>query len=157
MSDIGLAIMAASLSTLGSLLLQTYVARTSRRIAYNDKRLAALLDVRQAVEIACGRWYSWAATSLNGDTSLTPDDVYLRAGEATHDGWYSTRVFEMYFPSLSEYAEDMRKEIQRYKDEAHAQVSRKGTFDPTQFSANKLIDLDDIARHGRKLLGFPDR
>lgn len=149
--------MAASLSTVGSLLLQTYVARTSRRIAYDDKRLAALLDVRQAVEIACGRWYGWASVSLKGDATSSPAEVYSRAGDATHDGWYSTRVFEMYFPSLRADAEAMRKEIQRFKDEAHKQVSEGGPFEPIRFSTNKLIDLDEIAGRGRKLLGFPDK
>lgn len=64
MDNLLVALLAASMSTFGSFLLQMYVSRESRRQTYDEKRLMALLDVRQEVEKAEGKWFRWASVRL---------------------------------------------------------------------------------------------
>ena len=155
MSDFSIALIAASLSTLGSLLTQMFSSKNSRRQTYNEKRLVALLEVRQAVEEAGGRWYAWAKACLGQDSPETCASLEERASEATHDAWYSTRVFEMYFPTMMEASQSMRDEISRRKNEAIRQVEAGGAFDNARFSSNRAVDLDEVVAKARKILGYP--
>lgn len=156
MSDVAVAILIASLSTLGSWLVQVYLTRTTRRDVYNEKRLVALLEVRQSVEQAGGRWYGWASKALSGgdlnEAALTRE----KAEQATHEAWYATRVFEMYFPTMMLESQLMRDEISRRRDLAHHQVEVTGTFNRSEFSDHRTIDLDEVVRKSRKILGYPD-
>lgn len=150
------ALVAASLSTLGSLILQMYVARTTRRLTFDDRRLSALLDVRQAVEMACGRWYGWASAVLAPASADECRDHLRRAEESMHEGWYATRVFEIYFPAMLADAQSMREEMTRYRVEAQDQVSRNEGFDGDALSAMSRVDFDDVVRRARQALGFPE-
>lgn len=156
MSDFFIALMAASFSTLGSLLLQMFVARTNRDLMYNDKRLASLLDVRQVVEEACGRWHGWASAVLDDERVDDPLKLRQEAGDAMHRAWFATRVFEMYFPKMTHEANSMRKMLMAYRDEAHAQVEAGGAFDPSKFDVMFTVDFDAITNSARRRLGFPD-
>jgi len=155
MSDFAIALIAASLSTLGSLLTQMFVSKNSRRQTYDEKRLVALVEVRQAVEEAVGRWYAWANARLGQESPEAYASLQERASEATHEAWYSTRVFEMYFPTLMKESQSMRDEISRCKDEANRQVEVGGVFDKAGFSSNQTVDLDEVVAKARKILGYP--
>jgi hypothetical protein len=155
MSDFAIALIAASLSTLGSLLTQMFVSKNSRRQTYDEKRLMALLEVRQAVEEAVGRWYAWANARLGQESPEACASLQERASQATHDAWYSTRVFEMYFPTMMKSSQSMRDEISRCKDEAIRQVEAGGAFDNARFATNQTVDMDEVVAKARKILGYP--
>jgi hypothetical protein len=156
MSDLAIAVVVASLSTLGSLLVQVFMARTARRDVYDEKRLVALLDVRQAVEQAGGRWFGWASKQTRNDDPAVSAEFKELASQATHDAWYSTRVFEMYFPTMMKESQLMRDDIDRQKKLAMHQVEVTGVFDGDEFSKNRTIDMDDVVKKARKILGYPD-
>jgi hypothetical protein len=157
MPDVALAIIVASLSSLGSWLVQVYMARTTRRDSYDEKRLMALLDVRQAVEQAGGRWYGWASMRLGDEDPEACASFKEMAGQATHDAWYATRVFEMYFPTMMSESQLMRDEVTRLRDLASYQVEVTKIFDKTAFSELRTISLDDVVKKARGILGYPER
>lgn len=157
MSDLGLALVVTSISTLGSLLVQVYMSRTTRRDTYDEKRLVALLDVRQAVEQAGGRWFGWASKCLAGEDPKDCDEFLDMAGQATHDAWYATRVFEMYFPTMMNESQLMRDEVTRRRDLAIHQVEVSGVFNQPAFSDQRMIDLDDVVSKARRILGYPEK
>ena len=64
-----LILLAASIPVSGALLVQIYESKTARRRSFDEKRLVALLDVRLAVEEACGRWYGYADATLSQQPS----------------------------------------------------------------------------------------
>jgi hypothetical protein len=157
MSDFLLALLAALMSTLGSLILQVYVSRNSRRMLFDEKRLQAVVSVRQEVEIACGRWRGWAESVLNNFDTETVASRKRVADECLHGAWYSTRVFEMYFPQLRSDADSMRQLMMAVKDEAEKQVSDKKKFDGKNFElvGSRIIDLDDVVSRARRILALP--
>lgn len=160
-----LVLIAASIPVSGALLVQIYESKAARRQSYEEKRLTSLLDVHLAVEEAAGRWFRWAKESLDKEVSpATRDKAREEAEIATHKAWYSTRTFEMFFGAnqkMKELSGDMREEVKRCRSVAETQVEnfKKGrqlAFDPTPFSNNKAVNLDEVASEGRKILGFPD-
>lgn len=155
MSEFMIALLAACMSTLGSLLLQMYVARTNRRLTYDEKRLDALLNVRQLVESCGGRWFGWASAVLNGAQGQDPEHLRKNAIDAMDRAWYATRVFEMYFPTMKEDADKMRAQMKRRREVAEQQVNEGGPFDAGGFSASRLVDLDDVVHRSRQILGYP--
>lgn len=154
MSDF-LVLVAASIPVSGALIVQIYESKASRRRSYDEKRLLALLDVRKTVEEAVGRWYNWASASLGQHPKITCDAARSEAEAATHNAWYSTRAFEMFFPTMMAESQNMRDEITRCKEESMRQVGAGGTFNGAEFSSNQKIDLDAVTRKGRKILGYP--
>lgn len=156
MSNLGLALVVTSFSTLGSLLVQVYMSRATRRDTYDEKRLMALLDVRQAVEQAGGRWYGWTSKCLAGEDPNECNLFKELAGQATHDAWYATRAFEMYFPTMMTESQLMRDELSRRRDLATHQVEVTKIFDRSAFADHRKIDLDVVVARARKILGYPD-
>lgn len=156
MSNFLLALLAASLSTFGSLVLHVYSSRENRRNIYNEKRLDALLTVRQVVESACGNWYGWADSVLNGQPAHVCESRRRAAGDATDRAWYSIRRYEMYFPTLKHFGQDMRKQLEGYRSTAENMVKAGGGFDGNKFASGSLNhDLDKIIECSRTLLGYP--
>lgn len=156
-SDFLLALLAASVSSLGALGLQMYVSRNNRKMVYDERRLEALLSVRQDVESACGHWYGWTDSVLSADGADERKRRELDADKATDRAWYSTRVYEMYFPTLKAHGEQMRDQIGRYKSVAHSLVEAGGRFDGDRFTEVYTFDFDVMVEESRKLLGFPRR
>jgi hypothetical protein len=156
MPDLAIAIVVASLSTLGSWLVQVHMAKTTRRDVYDEKRLVALLDVRQAVEQAGGRWFGWASKRLGNEDPEACAEFREMAEKATHDAWYATRVFEMYFPTMMKESQLMRDQISARRDLAVHQVEASGVFDGAAFADQRLIDLDAMVGKARRILGYPD-
>lgn len=157
MDNLLVALLAASMSTFGSFLLQMYVSRESRRQTYDEKRLMALLDVRQEVEKAEGKWFRWASVRLGGESVEVCDSLEESAGSATNDAWYATRVFEMYFPTMMKESQMMRDAILRGKNEAHRQVALGGDFDAVKMKEASDANLDAIVAKARKSLGYPTK
>ena len=157
MSEFGIAILAAAMSTLGSLILQVYVSRNGRRMLFDEKRLQAVVSVRQDVEIACGRWRGWAESILEKFDDVTVTSRKRNSDEALHEAWYSTRVFEMYFPQLRNEADLMRKMMLAVKDEAERQVRSGEDFNGSAFDAVglRILDLDNVVSQARKILALP--
>jgi hypothetical protein len=157
MSDFLLALLAALMSTLGSLILQVYVSKNSRRMLFDEKRLQAVVSVRQEVEIACGRWRGWAESVLESFDAETVMTRKRAADECLHGAWYSTRVFEMYFPQLRSDSDLMRQLMMAVKDEAEKQVSERKKFDGKNFEhvGSRIMDLDDVVSRARKILALP--
>ena len=157
MSDFFLALLAALMSTLGSLLLQVFVSRNSRRMLFDEKRLQAVVSVRQEVEIACGRWRGWAESVLKGFDAETVMTRKRTAEECLHGAWYSTRDFEMYFPQLRSDADSMRQMMMAIKDEAEKQVRDGKHFDGSNFDlvGSRVMNLDDAVSRARKVLALP--
>ena len=161
-ADIGLSksnflvLAAASIPVSGALLVQIYEAKTARRQSFDEKRLVALLDVRMSVEQAVGRWYKWAFVTLGQQPSHICEEAERDAERATHDAWYSTRSFEMFFPTMLDESQMMRDEIARCKNVSISQVKAGGDFSEEEFSNNRRIDLDAVAQKGRKILGYPN-
>jgi hypothetical protein len=158
MSNFLLALLAASLSTFGSLVLHVYSSRENRRNIYDEKRLDALLTVRQEVESACGNWYGWADSALDGQPAHVCESRRREAGDATDRAWYSIRRYEMYFPTLKHFGQDMRKQLEGYRSAAEDMVKAGGVFDGNKFASRSLNDvLDSMVESSRKLLGYPKR
>lgn len=162
MSNFLLALLAASLSTFGSLVLHVYSSRENRRNIYNEKRLDALLAVRREVESACGNWYGWADSVLKTKPKPDPQSVRDKKREeaetATDRAWYSIRRYEMYFPTREHFGEDMRKQLEGYRKVAEDMVDAGGVFDENKFSSGSLDDvLESMVESSRKLLGYPKR
>lgn len=157
MDNLLVALLAASMSTFGSFLLQMYVSRESRRQTYDEKRLMALLDVRQEVEKAGGKWFGWASARLGGESVEVCDSFEESAGSATNDAWYATRVFEMYFPTMMKESQMMRDAILRRKSEAYRQVALGGDFDAVKMKEASDANLDAIVAKARKSLGYPTK
>jgi hypothetical protein len=162
MSKFLLALLAASLSPFGSLVLHVYSSRENRRNIYNEKRLDALLAVRREVESACGNWYGWADSVLK--TKPKPDPKSVRdkkreeAETATDRAWYSIRRYEMYFPTLKDCGPDMRKQLEGYRSAAEDMVKAGGVFDGNKFESKSLNGvLDSVVERSRELLGYPKR
>ena len=151
-----LILLAASIPVSGALLVQIYESKTARRQSYDEKRLVALLDVRLAVEKAGGRWYSWAFLTLNQQPTHICEEMEREAEGATDAAWYSTRSFEMFFPTMLSEAQMMRDEILRCKNISISQIRARGEFSREEFVENRLIDLDTITQKGRKILGYPN-
>ena len=155
MPDVALAIIVATVSTMGSWAVQAYMAKTTRRDTYDEKRLVALLEVRQAVEQAGGRWFGWASKRLENEDPAACASFKELAEQAMHDAWYATRVFEMYFPTMMEESQLMRDEVSRHRDVATHQVEVSGVFNRSEFSDHRTISLDDVVTKARKILGYP--
>jgi len=151
-----LILLAASIPVSGALVVQIYESKTARRRSFDEKRLVALLDVRLTVEDACGRWYGYADATLSQQPSHICEEKERGAGKATHDAWYSTRSFEMFFPAMLREAQMMRDEIKRYRNIATSQIEARGDFSPEEFNENRIIDLDTVSQKGRKILRYPN-
>ena len=151
-----LILLAASIPVSGALLVQIYESKTARRRSFDEKRLVALLDVRLAVEDACGRWYGYADATLSQQPSHICEEKERSAVKATHDAWYLTRSFEMFFPTMLREAQMMRDEIVRCQNISTSQIEARGDFSPEEFKENRIIDLDTVAQKGRKILGYPN-
>ncbi len=160
MDNLGVAILAAGFSTLGSLLLQMYISKNSKDQRYDEKRLMALLDVRQKVEQAGGQWYGWTNARLSGLSDEECSSLENAAGSATNDAWYATRVFEMYFPTLMKESQQMRDSLLSNKAEAVRQVELGGDFDKVRIDAGwdalrNPSNLSEVVSKARKILGYP--
>lgn len=151
-----LILLAASIPVSGALLVQIYESKTARRRSFDEKRLVALLDVRLAVEDAGGRWYGYADATLSQQPSHICEEKERSAVKATHDAWYLTRSFEMFFPTMLREAQMMRDEIVRCQNISKSQIEAHGDFSPEEFKENRIIDLDTVAQKGRKILGYPN-
>ena len=151
-----LILLAASIPVSGALLVQIYESKTARRQSFDEKRLVALLDVRLAVEEACGRWYAYADATLNQQPSHICEEIERGAAKATHEAWYKTRSFEMFFPTMLRESEMMRDEIVRCKNISLSQVMARGDFSREEFTEHRIIDLNTVAQKGRKILGYPN-
>jgi hypothetical protein len=145
---------AAFLSTVGALWTQIVAARINRRNVINDKRLEALVDVRQKIETAYGTWRGWAHVTINAPAHEDANERYTWASKAIHEAWYSTIVFEMYFPSLTPMMREFRETMGKMKDIASEQIARR-TFDGSQYE-NIGPSLDDLTNRARKLLKLPE-
>jgi len=145
---------AAFLSTVGALWTQIVAARINRRNNLDDKRLDALVDVRQKIEIAYGRWQGWAHVSVTQPGNDDPVARFDLAGNATHDAWYATNLYELYFPSMAGMMGEFRNAILAKRDIAHKQVA-DNRFTPDEFK-NIGPSLDELTRQGRKLLKLPE-
>ena len=151
-----LILLAASIPVSGALLVQIYESKTARRQSFDEKRLVALLDVRLAVEKAVGRRYNWAFLTLNHQPTHICEEAEREAERATDTGWYSTRSFEMFFPTMLRESEMMRDEIVRCKNISLSQVMARGDFSREEFTEHRIIDLNTVAQKGRKILGYPN-
>ncbi len=158
MSNFLIALLAASLSTFGSLVLHVYSSRDNRRNIYNEKRLDALLAVRRDVEGACGNWYGWADSVLKKKPESVQDKKREEAETATDRAWYSIRRYEMYFPTLKHLGQDMRKVLEGYRSAADDMVTAGGDFKEHQFPSGSLNTvLESMVESSRELLGYPKR
>jgi hypothetical protein len=157
MSDLTQSIVVASsaafLSTVGALWTQIVAARINRRNVINDKRLEALVDVRQKIEIAWGRWEGWAYVSIVHPPHEDPSERLKLAGDATHEAWYATNLFELYFPSMAPMMGEFRSSILERRSLAERQVEAQ-QFDPAAFK-NIGPSLDELTSRGRTLLKLP--
>lgn len=130
------------LSTLGALLIQRISTRSQQQAAFDQKRLDAIVDVRQKIEISLGRWRGWAHATANGPKFVDPKEQYELASASIHEAWYSTRVFEIYFPDLAPQVERLRQGLVTAKEIAARQVEA-GRFDPSEFEVDSRV-CDDI-------------
>jgi len=151
-----LVLLAATIPVSGALLVQVYERRSARRQSFDEKRLVALLDARLDVERAIGRWYSWAFTTLNQQPTHICEEMEREAERATDVAWYSTRSFEMFFPTMLQEAQMMRDEIIRCKNISINQIRARDGFSGEEFERNRIIELDIISQKGRKILGYPN-
>jgi len=158
MSDLTQSIVVASsaafLSTVGALWTQIVAARINRRNVINDKRLEALVDVRQKIETAYGTWRGWAHVTITAPAHEDANERYAWASKAIHEAWYSSIVFEMYFPSLTPMMREFRETMGKIKDVASNQVARR-QFDGSEYE-NLGPSLDDLTHRARKLLKLPE-
>jgi hypothetical protein len=157
MSDLAQSIIvgvtAALLSTLGGLGTQFVAAKIARNNQINDKRLDALVDVRQKIEIAWGRWEGWAYVSIVHPPNEDSSERLKLAGDATHESWYATNLFELYFPSMAPMMGEFRSSILERRSLAEKQVEAQ-QFDPAAFK-NLGPSLDELTSRGRTLLKLP--
>ena len=145
---------AALLSTVGALWTQIIAARINRRNTLDDRRLDALVDVRQKIEIAHGRWQGWAYVSVMRPDNEDPAARLELAGDAMHEAWYATNLFELYFPSMAVMMGEFRDSILRKRDIARRQV-KENAFNPDEFK-DIGPSLDELTRRGRSLLKMPE-
>jgi len=144
---------AALLSTLGALWIQIIAAKITRRNQINDKRLDALVDARQKIEIAGGRWQGWAHVSITRPENEDAAERLALAGSATHDAWYAINVCELYFPSLTVMMSGFRDAIMTKRDIANKQVA-DNVFDSDEYKGIGP-SLEELTSQGRKLLKLP--
>jgi len=130
------------LSTLGTLLIQRISAGSEQQATFDQKRLDALVDVRQKIEISLGRWRGWAHATAHKPEFVDPKEQYELASASIHEAWYSTRVFEIYFPNMAPQLERLRSGLGTAKEIAARQV-QAGRFDPSEFEADSRV-CDEI-------------
>ncbi|MEY2740014.1 MAG: hypothetical protein RL283_116 [Actinomycetota bacterium] len=143
-------------STLGALLIQRISLRKEQEAAFDQKRLDAIVDVRQKIEISLGTWRGWAHATITRPEFEDPKERYERASRSIHEAWYATRVFEIYFPDLAPELERLRRGLGTAKDIATRQVDA-GRFDHTEFEADSRecdAVLDRVTTHARAQLSI---
>ena len=83
-------------------------------------------------------------------------EMEREAERATDAAWYSTRSFEIFFPTMLHESQMMRDEIIRCKNISTSQIKARGDFSREEFTENRIIDLDTVTQIGRKILGYPN-
>ena len=156
--NILVAIGAATFSTIGGFVVQFFLARMGRRDEINDKRLEALVQLREKVEYSGGAWFGWAAASHRPTEIDNIADKRRHAGDSLNDAWYAVTLFDLYFPTLRKETTKLRVRLKNAESIAHNQVAN-GVFDPNEFVTNREEngDLEMIVEEARKLLKLPKK
>jgi hypothetical protein len=98
---------------------------------------------------------------LDGQSPDVRESRRKEAGDATDRAWYSIRRYEMYFPTLKHFGQDMRKQLEGYRSVAEDMVKAGkagGVFDGNKFDSMSLNRvLDSMVESSRTLLGYPKR
>ena len=144
------------LSTLGALLIQRISLRSEQKAQFDQKRLDAIVDVRQKIEISLGTWRGWAHVAIEKPPYEDAADRYERASASIHEAWYATRVFEIYFPDLAPQLERLRRSLGATKAIAARQVEA-GRFDAKEFeveSSGSDRVLDEVTTTARRALSL---
>lgn len=141
----------ALLTFVGATFAQFLGNRLESRRNLDERRLMAIVDLRQKVEISGGRWRGWAKVVIEGGEFEDPKVRWELASTAIHEAWYSTVIFELYFPEFENEMELVRKGLGRERDIADSQVKSK-IFNPKEFESGQTKLISDVTRKARNSL-----
>jgi len=150
-NDILIVAVTALLTFVGATFAQFLGNRLESRRNLDERRLMAIVDLRQKVEISGGRWRGWAKVVIEGGEFEDPKVRWELASTAIHDAWYSTVIFELYFPEFEKEMELVRKGLGRERDIADSQVKSR-IFNPKEFESGQTKLISDVTRKARNSL-----
>jgi len=150
-NDILIVAVTALLTFVGATFAQFLGNRLESRRNLNERRLMAIVDLRQKVEISGGRWRGWAKVVIEGGEFEDPKVRWELASTAIHDAWYSTVIFELYFPEFEKEMELVRKGLGWERDIADSQVKSR-IFNPKEFESGQTKLISDVTRKARNSL-----
>ena len=150
-NDILIVAVTALLTFVGATFAQFLGNRLESRRNLDERRLMAIVDLRQKVEISGGRWRGWAKVVIEGGEFEDPKVRWELASTAVHDAWYSTVIFELYFPEFEKEMELVRKGLGWERDIADSQVKSR-IFNPKEFESGQTKLISDVTRKARNSL-----
>jgi len=150
-NDILIVAVTALLTFVGATFAQFLGNRLESRRNLDERRLMAIVDLRQKVEISGGRWRGWAKVVIEGGEFEDPKVRWELASTAIHDAWYSTVIFELYFPEFEKEMELVRKGLGWERDIADSQVKSR-IFNPKEFESGQTKLISDVTRKARNSL-----
>lgn len=157
-TNILIAIGAATFSTVGAFVVQYFLAQTERKNVINDKRLEALVQMREKVEYARGYWYGWAALAAQPSAHYDAREKNRIADDAMNAAWYAITLFDLYFPTFRTELDQLRTQLTSAKTIALRQIEN-GTFAPDEFTRDSDVmkHLDIVVVQARAILDLPNR
>jgi hypothetical protein len=150
------AIGAATFSTLGAFVVQYFLASRERRNIINDKRLEALVQMREKAEYAGGYWYGWAASAAQKPSHYDEVEKERNASDATNAAWYAITLFDLYFPTFRPDVENLREYLLKRKELALQQIENE-VFTPEEFDREGSLRelLEKMVVEARQILDLP--
>jgi hypothetical protein len=157
-TNILVAIGAATFTTFGAFVVQYYLAKLERKNDIDDKRLEALVQMREKVEYARGYWYGWADNAAQPNAHYNEPEMSRTAADAMNAAWYAITLFDMYFPTFRQELDQLRTQLQNDTKIAERQIEEK-VFDPDEFNRDGDIvkHLDALVTAARDILDLPKR